>query len=97
MTGELILIIEDNQKNLKLIRDLLQFKGYATLEAETGEAGVELARERHPALILYGCAASRDGRACSYEGLKGRRPHPAHSDPRSDGVCHERGQRGFTG
>lgn len=52
MTGELILIIEDNQKNLKLIRDLLQFKGYATLEAETGEAGVALAQERHPALIL---------------------------------------------
>ena len=52
MPGELILIVEDNPKNLKLIRDVLQFQGYTTLEAETGEAGASLARERHPALIL---------------------------------------------
>jgi two-component system, cell cycle response regulator DivK len=52
MAGALILIIEDNPKNLKLIRDLLQFKGYQTIEAETAEAGIDLARERRPALIL---------------------------------------------
>jgi two-component system, cell cycle response regulator DivK len=52
MAGELILIIEDNLKNLKLVRDVLQFHGYATLEAGTGEAGIELAQEQHPALIL---------------------------------------------
>lgn len=52
MAGALILIVEDNQKNMKLIRDVLQFKGYQTLEAETGEASVELAREQQPALIL---------------------------------------------
>lgn len=52
MAGALILIVEDNPKNLKLIRDLLQFKGYQTIEAETAEAGIELARERRPALIL---------------------------------------------
>ncbi len=52
MAGELILIVEDNAKNLKLIRDILQFRGYTTLEAETAEAGVELAQERQPALIL---------------------------------------------
>jgi len=64
MAGELILIIEDNMKNLKLIRDLLQFHGYPTLEAETGEAGVELARERHPALILMDVQLpGMDGRA----------------------------------
>ena len=64
MAGELILIIEDNVKNLKLIRDLLQFHGYPTLEAETGEAGVELARERHPALILMDVQLpGMDGRA----------------------------------
>ena len=39
MAGALILIVEDNPKNLKLMRDILQFRGYATLEAETGEAG----------------------------------------------------------
>jgi two-component system cell cycle response regulator DivK len=52
MSGALILIVEDNPKNLKLIRDVLQFRGYATLEAETAEAGVSLAQERQPALIL---------------------------------------------
>src|SRR5262250_3033111 len=50
--NELILIVEDNPKNLKLVRDTLQVKGYQTIEAETGEEGVQLARERRPALIL---------------------------------------------
>ncbi|OLB01108.1 MAG: response regulator [Candidatus Rokubacteria bacterium 13_2_20CM_70_12] len=52
MAGELILIVEDNEKNLKLVRDVLQFKGYQTVEASTGEDGVRLAKERHPALVL---------------------------------------------
>src|SRR5215475_12119655 len=52
MPNELILIVEDNPKNLKLVRDTLQVKGYQTIEAETGEEGVRLAHERHPALIL---------------------------------------------
>jgi len=52
MANELILIVEDNPKNLKLVRDSLQVKGYQTLEAETGEEGVRLAHERQPALVL---------------------------------------------
>ena len=52
MPGELILIVEDNEKNRKLVRDVLQFKGYQTVETETGEEGVRVARERHPALVL---------------------------------------------
>ena len=52
MAGELILIVEDNEKNRKLVRDVLQFKGYRTLEAETAEIGLSLARESRPALIL---------------------------------------------
>jgi two-component system cell cycle response regulator DivK len=52
MANELILIVEDNPKNLKLVRDTLQVKGYQTIETETGEEGVRLARERQPALIL---------------------------------------------
>jgi len=48
----LVLIVEDNERNLKLVRDVLQAKGYATLEAGTAEEGLELARERTPALIL---------------------------------------------
>jgi CheY-like chemotaxis protein len=47
-----ILIIEDNLKNLKLIRDVLQFHGYTTYEAESGEDGIELALKQSPALIL---------------------------------------------
>lgn len=52
MAGELILIVEDNEKNRRLVRDVLQFKGYQTIETETGEEGVELARSRQPALVL---------------------------------------------
>ena len=48
----LILIIEDNEKNMKLVRDVLQVKGYATLEAGTAEDGVRLAAERKPDLVL---------------------------------------------
>jgi two-component system, cell cycle response regulator DivK len=52
MAGELILIVEDNEKNRKLIRDVLQVKGYHTLETETAEEGHNLAVKNHPALIL---------------------------------------------
>ena len=48
----LILIVEDNEKNMKLVRDVLQAKGYTTIEAVTGEEGVRLATERKPDLIL---------------------------------------------
>ena len=52
MTGALILIVEDNDKNRKLVRDVLTFKGYETIEGETGEEGVRLAEERRPSLVL---------------------------------------------
>jgi len=52
MSGELVLIVEDNDKNLKLVRDVLQFKGYKTLEARTAHDGLELARANSPDLIL---------------------------------------------
>ena len=47
-----VLIVEDNAKNLKLVRDVLRFKGYDTLEATTATEGLRLAREHRPALIL---------------------------------------------
>jgi two-component system, cell cycle response regulator DivK len=47
-----VLIVEDNDKNMKLARDVLQAKGYQTLEAITGEDGVKLAKERKPDLVL---------------------------------------------
>jgi two-component system cell cycle response regulator DivK len=52
MAGELILIVEDNERNRKLVRDVLAFHGYRLAEAETGEDGVRLARELHPQLVL---------------------------------------------
>jgi two-component system cell cycle response regulator DivK len=52
MAGERILIVEDNEKNMKLFRDVLQASGYETLEATTGEAAVETATEHRPDLVL---------------------------------------------
>jgi len=52
MAGELILIVEDNEKNLKLVRDVLQFHKYRTVETPTAEQGLEIARIEQPALIL---------------------------------------------
>jgi two-component system, cell cycle response regulator DivK len=47
-----ILVVEDNEKNMKLFRDVLQASGYETLEATTGEAAVDLAVAHEPALVL---------------------------------------------
>lgn len=52
MAGELILVVEDNDKNRKLVRDVLTVRGYRLLEAVTGEDGVRLAREHRPDLVL---------------------------------------------
>jgi two-component system, cell cycle response regulator DivK len=52
MAGQLILIVEDNENNRILVRDILQVSGFQTAEAETAEEGVRLARELAPALIL---------------------------------------------
>jgi two-component system cell cycle response regulator DivK len=48
----LVLIVEDNEKNMKLARDILKAKGYETVEAVTGEEGVKLAKEKKPDLVL---------------------------------------------
>ena len=52
MAGELILVVEDNEKNLKLARALLRINGYRTLEENTAEQGIELATLHQPRLIL---------------------------------------------
>ncbi len=49
---KVILIVEDEPKNLTLLRDLLQVSGYSTIEATDGEKGVELAKASKPDLIL---------------------------------------------
>jgi two-component system, cell cycle response regulator DivK len=52
VANELILVVEDDDKSRKLVRDLLTVKGYEIIEAETGEEGVDLAQKRGPNLIL---------------------------------------------
>jgi two-component system cell cycle response regulator DivK len=52
MLGERVLIVEDNEKNMKLVRDVLQATGYRTLEATTGEEAIELSLSQAPALVL---------------------------------------------
>ena len=47
-----VLIVEDNPKNMKLMRDLMRMQGYQTLEAPDGPAGLEAARQHRPDLIL---------------------------------------------
>ena len=47
-----VLIVEDNARNLKLVRDLLEYAGYRTLEATTAEDGLALARAHRPDLVL---------------------------------------------
>jgi len=52
MAGERILVVEDNEMNMKLLRDVLVATGYRTLEATTGREAVELATEHAPDLVL---------------------------------------------
>jgi two-component system, cell cycle response regulator DivK len=52
MSGERILVVEDNEKNMKLFRDVLVATGYRTLEATTGSEAVDMASEHLPNLVL---------------------------------------------
>jgi two-component system cell cycle response regulator DivK len=52
VTGAQVLVVEDNEKNMKLFRDVLQASGFRLLEATTGEQAIELAAEHQPNLVL---------------------------------------------
>ena len=52
MTGAQILVVEDNERNMRLFCDVLQASGYRTLEATTGESAVALAMDHGPDLVL---------------------------------------------
>jgi len=52
VTGAQVLVVEDNEKNMKLFRDVLQASGFRLLEATTGERAMELAAEHQPNLVL---------------------------------------------
>ena len=70
----LVLIVEDNDRNLELVRDILQAKGYGTLEAGTAEEGLKVACARSPDLILMDIQLPGMG---GIEGLRALRAEPA--------------------
>jgi two-component system cell cycle response regulator DivK len=69
-----VLIVEDNDRNLELARDILQAKGYDTLEARTAEDGLEIARASPPDLILMDIQLPGMG---GIEGLRALRAEPS--------------------
>jgi two-component system cell cycle response regulator DivK len=52
MANELIVLIEDNERNRKLARDVLTHQGYRVAEAESAEDGLALVARERPSLIL---------------------------------------------
>ena len=52
MTSPLILLVEDNEKNMKLFRDVLRANGYRTLEATNGEHALALVHEHDPDVVI---------------------------------------------
>lgn len=52
MPERVILVVEDNEKSLRLVRDILESQGYGVLLASNGNLGLELAREKKPDLII---------------------------------------------
>ncbi len=72
-----VLIVEDNDKNMKLVRDVLQFKGYQTLGATSGREGVRMAIEHLPDLVLM------DIQLPDIDGMTALSEIRAHSQARS--------------
>ncbi len=50
--GKTVMIVEDNELNMKLFNDLLEANGYETIKTDDGMKALELARTHHPDLIL---------------------------------------------
>lgn len=74
MAESLILIVEDNERNAKLLRDVLQATGYRTVETVTAEEGLEVAHRDQPDLIVMDIQLpGMDGKAA----LRELRKHPA--------------------
>ena len=70
----LVLIVEDNDRNLELVRDILAAKGYSTLEAGSAEDGLRIARGSPPDLILMDVQLPGMG---GIEGLRALRAEPS--------------------
>ena len=52
MSGSRVLVVEDNERNLKLVRDVLEYAGFVVLAATTAEQGVAMAVAEPPDLVL---------------------------------------------
>jgi CheY-like chemotaxis protein len=78
MTGERVLVVEDNEKNMKLFRDVLDASGYRTLEATTGGEAVAMASEHTPDLVLM------DIQLPDLDGVQAL--HRLRADPRTAGI-----------
>lgn len=52
MTKKVILVVEDNERNRKLVRTILTFRGYEVVECEDGTPSLDLAKKHKPALVL---------------------------------------------
>jgi len=72
MAGELILIVDDNEKNTKLARDVLRFAGYRTLEAASADEAITLADEHLPDVILMDIRLPGMDGIAAVDVLKGR-------------------------
>jgi two-component system cell cycle response regulator DivK len=71
-----ILVVEDNPKNLKLVRDVLTYSGFEVIEATCGEDGVRLAQEARPDLILMDLQLPGiDGREALRQIREAKEPH----------------------
>ena len=89
--GYRILVVEDNELNLKLVRDVLTYAGYDVVEARTGEQGVALATERLPDLVLMDLQLPGIDGA---EALRQMRSSPQHADSACRGRHRLRDERG---
>jgi len=78
MTAELVLVIDDNERNSKLVRDVLEAAGLRTMSALTATDGLALARDRQPDLVLM------DLRLPDLDGFTARQK--LLEDPRTAGI-----------
>jgi two-component system cell cycle response regulator DivK len=86
VANETILIVEDNEKNRKLARDVLQFHGFTILETDNAEDGVRMAKELRaeestrdiPAIAFTASAMTEDRQRIMAAGFEGLQTKPIH-------------------
>ena len=84
-----VLIVEDNELNMKLFHDLLDAHGYNILQTKDGMEALDIAREHHPDLILMDIQLAGSLRPGSDQMAEGRRLPEIHSRRRRHRLRHE--------